>query len=255
MTGILPVDDPLILALIFVVAVFAGVVKGIVGFAMPTLLISGLSSLISPEIALSAMIAPTLVTNVWQAFRQGLAAALSTVDQHGKFLISGGILLAISAQFVPYINATIMLTLLGGFISGFAALQLIGWQPKLRKDSHTGTYFIGGLAGAIGGFSGVWGPPTVAYLSALGGTKHEHIRAQGVIYALGAVALTCAHSFSGVFSVQSAPFSILLVVPALLGVSVGFAIQDRINQVVFKRATLIVLLVAGLNLLRRGLFG
>ncbi len=255
MTGILPVNDPTLLALIFAISVFAGMVKGVVGFGMPTVLISGLSSLISPEIALSAMIVPTLLTNLWQALRQGLDAAIATARRHLRFLISGGVVLVVSAQFVPHVDATALLTILGVLISGFAAMQLFGWQPKLNSDSPSSTYLMGGLAGVIGGVSAVWAPPTVAYLSSVGGSKRDHIRAQGVIYALGAVALTVAHSFSGVFSAQTAPFSILLVVPALLGLMVGFSIQDRINQVVFKRATLLVLLIAGLNLLRRGIFG
>jgi hypothetical protein len=33
----------------------------------------------------------------------------------------------------------------------------------------------------------------------------------------------------------------------------GYLVQDRLDQVVFRRVTLIVLVIAGLNLLRRGL--
>ena len=52
------------------VALFAGLVKGVVGFAMPTILISGLTFVLAPEQALAALIVPTLVTNGWQALRQ-----------------------------------------------------------------------------------------------------------------------------------------------------------------------------------------
>jgi hypothetical protein len=37
--------------------------------------------------------------------------------------------------------------------------------------------------------------------------------------------------------------------------AVGFAVQDRIDQAAFRKATLVVLLVAGGNLVRRGLMG
>jgi len=36
---------------------------------------------------------------------------------------------------------------------------------------------------------------------------------------------------------------------------VGFRVQDRLDQQVFRRVVLSVLIVAGLNLVRRGLFG
>jgi len=112
---------------------------------------------------------------------------------------------------------------------------------------------VGGIAGLIGGVSGVWGPPTVIYLTALGTERTEQIRVQGVIYGLGAVALLLAHAGSGVMRAETAPFSLALVVPAVAGMWIGGQLHDRIDQVLFRRATLVVLLIAGLNLLRRGL--
>jgi uncharacterized membrane protein YfcA len=54
---------------------------------------------------------------------------------------------------------------------------------------------------------------------------------------------------------QTLPFSAALVVPALIGMWIGFQVQDRIDQAAFRKATLVVLLVAGGNLVRRGLMG
>jgi len=95
----------------------------------------------------------------------------------------------------------------------------------------------------------------VAYLTALGTPKQEHVRVQGVIYGLGAVALLGAHIASGVVRTETIPFALALLPPALLGMWLGFAVQDRIDQVAFRKATLVVLLVAGGNLVRRGLMG
>jgi uncharacterized membrane protein YfcA len=95
----------------------------------------------------------------------------------------------------------------------------------------------------------------VTYLTAMNTDKKDQVRIQGVIYGLGAVVLLIAHTVSGVFNRETAPLSFVLVVPAMLGLFIGFAIHDRIDQQAFKRATLVVLFVAGLNLLRRGLIG
>jgi uncharacterized membrane protein YfcA len=114
---------------------------------------------------------------------------------------------------------------------------------------------MGALAGVFGGISGVWGPPTVALLTALETPKQEQVRVQGVVFGLGAVILMLAHLASGVFNAQTAPLSALLVVPSLVGMALGFVVQDRIDQSLFRRLTLLVLLVAGLNLVRRGLLG
>ena len=56
------------------------------------------------------------------------------------------------------------------------------------------------------------------------------------------------------FKTETIPFSVALVPAALFGMWVGSRIVSRIDQAMFKRATLIVLLVAGANLVRRALF-
>jgi uncharacterized membrane protein YfcA len=81
--------------------------------------------------------------------------------------------------------------------------------------------------------------------------KADHIRIQGVIYGLGALVLVVAHLGSGVLDRGTLWFSAALVLPGLAGMALGFRMQDRIDQATFRRLTLVVLLVAGLNLIRR----
>ena len=46
-----------------------------------------------------------------------------------------------------------------------------------------------------------------------------------------------------------------LAAGGLIGMWIGFKLHDRMPQATFRRAMLLVLVVAGLNLIRRGLFG
>jgi len=232
----------------------AGTVKGVTGFAMPMIMISVLSSIIAPELALAALIVPTLVTNLWQALRQGHAAARATIRRFGLFLIVGLAALVTSAQMVRIMPTQLLFLLIGVPITAFAATQLAGIHPKLTPARWIEA-LTGGFAGFVGGVSGVWGPPTVAYLTAIDTPKADQMRVQGVIYALGAVALSGAHLRSGVLTSETLPFSILMVVPALAGMVIGLRIQDRFDQATFRRVTLAVLVIAGANLVRRGLMG
>jgi hypothetical protein len=63
--------------------------------------------------------------------------------------------------------------------------------------------------------------------------------------------LLFAHLQSGVLSAPHFAFSAALVVPALIGQSLGVAIQDRLDQAKFRRWTQILLVLTGLNLMRR----
>jgi len=76
---------------------------------------------------------------------------------------------------------------------------------------------------------------------------------QGVIYGMGSVMLLLGHVQSGVLNRETVGLSALLVIPAALGMWAGFKVQDRIDQGTFRKVTLGVLMLAGLNLIRRGL--
>ncbi|SLN29233.1 sulfite exporter TauE/SafE family protein [Pseudooctadecabacter jejudonensis] len=255
MTALIGLESILSLALVFAVALLAGFVKGCVGFAMPTVMMSGLTLLLPPEQALAALIIPTLLTNTWQALRQGVRSAWQTVIRFRVFLAAGCVCLVASAQLVPVLNARALFGLIGGPILLFACAQLAGWRPVLGSRSSRVEAAVGGFTGLIGGVSGIWGPPTVSYLTAINVPKQDSVRAQGTIYGLGAVALAGAHIQTGVLRPDTLPLSLFLIPAALIGLAIGFRVQDKFDQATFRRATLLVLIVAGLNLLRRAVFG
>ncbi|WP_439142785.1 sulfite exporter TauE/SafE family protein [Pseudooctadecabacter sp.] len=243
------------LALVLLVALVAGLVKGSVGFAMPTVMMSGLTLLLPPEQALAALILPTLVTNTWQALRQGVRSAWDTMVRFRVFLSVGAVCLVASAQLVPVLDARILFGAIGVPITLFALMQLAGWRPSVSRPSNRVEAAVGGFTGLIGGISGIWGPPTVAYLTAIGLPKAETMRTQGAIYGLGAVALAGAHLQTGVLRAETLPLSLAILPTALLGLWLGFKLQDRMAQDTFRRAILVVLTLAGLNLMRRALLG
>jgi uncharacterized membrane protein YfcA len=243
--------SPWVIALAVVVAVFAGIIKGMVGFAMPTVLMAGLSTVLPPELALAGLILPTLISNLWQALRQGLGAALASLVRFRAFLIAGGVVMALAAQLVPVLPPSAMFLIIGPLITLYAASMLLGRGLRAGTGPRAEAG-MGALAGFFGGISGIWGPPTVAMLVARNTEKREQIRVQGVVYGLGSVLLLVSHLGSGVLRAQTLPLSLMLVPPALAGVMAGFWLQDKLDQESFRKVTLWVLLIAGLNLIRRG---
>lgn len=238
------------------VAGLAGFVKGAVGFAMPMIMIAAFSSFLSPEQALAGLILPTLVTNLTQAFRQGLGAALRTAHELRRFLVATLLLLVVSAQFAQVIPQTLFLLLLGLPIAGFALLQLSGRDLALRLDHRSrAEWVLGAVGGLYGGVSGVWGPPLLVYLLSIGAPKAETLRAQGVVFLLGAVVLLGAHLGTGVMNGPNLVFSALLVLPALAGQTLGLLLQQRLDQRRFRTWTQVLLVLTGLNLAARALLG
>ena len=68
------------------VTLFAGFVKGAVGFAMPMILVSAFAILLPQHLALAGLILPTLVTHLSQALRQGTGPAKATALTYRRFL-------------------------------------------------------------------------------------------------------------------------------------------------------------------------
>lgn len=244
-------------AIACLIAVGAGIVKGAVGFGMPMLMISGLTTILPPELALAGLIVPTVVTNWMQVFRNGWRMVIQTIKRFRLFLAVGGMLLFASAQLVPNIPAASFILAIGTVVTGFAIWQLSGLAPEAGRFQQTRNLdiAIGAFVGFIGGLSGVWGPPTVAYLTAIGTEKRMQMLVQGVIYGLGAIVLFGAHVRSGVMNWDTLPLSLALLPAAMLGMWIGGLISDRFDQATFRKATLVVLVFGGLNLVRRGLLG
>lgn len=254
MDAIFPTSDPALQLAALGIAFCSGFVKGVVGFAMPLVFVSGLTLFLSPEWAVAGLVLPTLVSNLAQATRQGVTAALATVRDLRVFLIAGGCMLVATAQLFRVLDEAMLLFAIGVPTLIYSVLQLAGVRFRLQRRTARTDLGVGTVAGALGGLAGVWGPPTVMYLTALETAKKDQMRIQGVIYGLGAVALLGAHFGSGVVRAETLPFSALLIVPAVLGMLVGGKAADRIDQQMFRRATLIVLLIAGANLIRRAIF-
>jgi len=256
MSGIVAEIPLLILLAAAGFTLLAGFVKGAVGFGMPMLMISGLATILPGEVALAALILPTVVSNTYQALRQGWRVAWEATWRFRVYLLVMLIVLGASAQLVTVLSPRALFVVIGLPVVLFSVMQLVGWRPRLKPENRLrDEAAVAGVAGFFGGMSGVWGPPTVAYLTAIDTPKADQMRVQGVIYGLGAVVLVVAHLRSGVFSAHTAPLSVLMLVPAVVGMVAGTWAHDRMDQALFKRLTLAVLVLAGLNLLRKGVMG
>jgi uncharacterized protein len=238
------------------ITLFAGFVKGAVGFAMPLIMISAFSSFMPPDLALAALILSVLTTNLHQSLRQGLGPAWASAQTYWRMILLTCIGIVISAPFVVILPQRLMLGLLGVPVMIFALMQLTGWQPTIAPRHRNGAeYGLGLVGGLYGGISGIWGPPAIVYLLAVGTAKAEMVRVLGVVFMIGAAVLTLAHLGSGVLNAVTLPFSLVLVVPAAAGMMLGFRLQDRLDPVRFRFWTLVVLVVVALNLVRRAVMG
>jgi uncharacterized membrane protein YfcA len=247
---------PAFWALSLVIAFGAGLVKGAVGFALPLIMLSTLSSFLHPQLALAGILVSVLFTNLWQVGRYGAAEARLAAVVHWRYLVIVCVAIFAAAQVVVLLPREAFYLILGVPVIALSVVQLGGWRPTIPPHRRNAAEWgVGLISGILGGLAGTWGPTTVLYLLAIGTPKARQMVVQGVIYGLGSVVLVLAHLRSGVLNAETAVFSAALLPAALAGMAVGFRLQDRMDQDRFRRITLLVLVVAGANLIRKGLAG
>ncbi|MCJ8138487.1 sulfite exporter TauE/SafE family protein [Falsirhodobacter halotolerans] len=235
-----------------VVTVFAGVVKGAIGFAMPLVMMSLFTAFLPPEYALAGLILPVLSTNIHQSLREGLRPALQAGRSVWRFILVTVIFIFVSAPFAADIPPVLFLLLLGVPVTLYAGLQLagvpLGFALRHQRRAEWG---LGIVAGLYGGISGIWGPPLIIYLLSTDIPKSLNMRIQGVVFLMGGVVLLVAHLTTGVLGGERLLFSAALIPAAFLGMIWGYRIHDRLDQARFRRWTQVLLVITGLNLIRQ----
>lgn len=231
----------------------AGFVKGSVGFGAPLVVVASLTLFLDPKLVVAGLILPILASNAQQMLRQGPSVAIQAVRDYRVYIVVLAVFIYVSAQWMSVIPAQQAYLALGVPVFVLSVVQLVGWRPIIPMAWRpVATVIAGAVSGILGGVAGTWGPTTVMYLVALNTPKVTQVVVQGVIFGIGGVILLIGHLKSGILTLETLPFSAAMVLPIFLGMNVGFAVNDRIDQDTFRRATLAVLVLAGLNLIRRG---
>ena len=233
---------------------FGGFVKGAIGFALPMIALAGMGAFLPAPMAVALMVLAALTANVWQAFAWGVGAAIRNFRDFRVLNLTMLPMLALGTQVLPLLDERVIFLVIGVVVCFFSALQLVGYRPP-DPSAHAKPVEVGvGLsAGLLGGISGAWGPPITFYLLARRVAPADQVLTQGVSFLLGTIVLSGGLAVSGVLDSKTWPLSLAGIIPVLIGMGLGLRIAPRLNPATFRRATLAMLIFAGLNLLRRGL--
>lgn len=243
--------DTELLTLAAGVFLLAGLVKGVVGIGLPTAAMGLLSQVIDPRVAIALVTMPMLISNIWQVWREGGIA--ETVRRFAPFAAPLMLVLYITTFVTAGVSQSALLTVLGLTVVAFAVMSLAWTPPAMPPRWDTPAQVgAGTLAGMLGGMTGIWSPPMLVYFLSAGIERDTFVRASGVLLTLGCVPMIAGFAQSGILTSDLAAKSAVLVVPTLLGFTVGEAIRRRMDVRRFRTVVLWVFLVMGLNILRKG---
>lgn len=232
------------IALVFL---FAGVVKGVVGLGLPTLSMALLALMMAPAEAAALLIVPSLVTNVWQIRPwRSLGPMLGRLGPMqwgiGFGTLAGAWLFGAPAG--AWAVVSLGAALIGYAVWGLSEARLSVGLPTER--------WLGPLVGTVTGLmtaaTGVFVIPAVPYLQALGLQRDELIQAMGISFTVSTVALAVGLYFNAGYSGPALGTSVVMLVPALVGMAWGQHLRRKLSPMLFRRCFLGSLILLGIHM-------
>ena len=241
--------------LIFASVVFflAGIVKGVTGMGLPTVAMGLLGTVMPPVRAVAFQIVPNFVTNFWQLFTgpdfRGLWRRLRTM----MIALIFGTALGIGA--LTHGEGKWTAFGLGVVLMIYAGLGLFHYHaPPPGRHEKWLSPVLGLLTGLLGGATGSCIIPAVPYLQSMNLEKEELVQALGLTFTVSNIVMTIGLFWGGALHLEGLGLSVLMVIPALLGMWAGGHIRRRVSQQTFRRWFLIALFLLGLQLALKPLF-
>jgi uncharacterized membrane protein YfcA len=231
----------------------AGLVKGVIGMGLPTVGVGLMSLLVAPAQAAALVVAPSLVTNVWQSVAGPYLGAL--VRRLWSLFVGISFGIWLGAGLITGGNSGRAAVGLGLCLLVYALVGLSAVQVKVPVRLEWWlSPLIGVVTGLITGATGVFVIPAVPYLQALALDREELVQALGLSFLVSTLALAAMLTKAGILGGSLALLSLVAVVPALVGMRLGQAIRGRVSPNTFRTCFFLGMLVLGLHLAARPLF-
>ncbi|WP_141617492.1 sulfite exporter TauE/SafE family protein [Myxococcus sp. AB036A] len=239
-------------SLLVTVAVFvlAGLVKGVVGLGLPTIAMALLALVMPPARAAVLLIVPSLVTNVWQLRPWSALGPLLRRLARMQVGVCVGTLVGAWVLGAP-VGAWATVSL-GVALVAYAAWGLSGARLPVGPvaEARLGPW-VGALTGFVTAATGVFVIPAVPYLQALGFEREELIQAMGISFTVSTLALAAGLYVNAAGAGTQLGQSLLMLLPALVGMQVGQWLRQKLSPVLFRACFLVSLLLLGMHMVAR----
>jgi uncharacterized membrane protein YfcA len=245
--------SPLALTGLVAVFVLGGIVKGVTGVGLPLVMVPLAAQFIDVQVAVALVIMAQVVTNVTQAAEGGhtLAAIRASWPVLAPLVIGT----LIGVHVLISIDRRSLSLILGIAFLILAAMLL--FLRRLRISEQTARWTgpaVGFVAGVLGGMSGMFGPPLIAYLLGRGTDPDGFVKQMAIFAFTASATMLVALGGSGTMTPLDFLISAAAIIPIQLGMPLGRWLRRRIDPGIFRLAVLAILAAGGLDLLRRALY-
>ena len=239
--------------LISVIFLFAGFVKGTSGIGLPAISLAFLTMFMGIKVAIALVVMPGLLTNFWQVF--GRFKIKNIIIRMWPLLIFLFIFSLLGARILVN-NSEILTLLLGVILSFYATISLI----KKNEITIPVKYekLIGAFAGAFGGFfggsTGTFIFPLALYVYSLKMNKNEFLQTIALVLISASLFLGIALTGNKLWTLELFLYSSYAVLPSFIGMYIGRNLLFILNEDLFRKIFLFVLIIIGLLIMNKAIF-
>jgi uncharacterized protein len=232
------------LVLVGVVFLFAGFVKGTIGLGLPTVSLSLLATTVGLQPAIALLLFPSIVTNIWQSLAGPHLKVL--LKRLWLFLACVCVGTWLGTGVLATVNSSLLLAMLGVILVVYSTISLTMYQvPPPGRFEKPLNPLVGLLSGVMTGMTGSFVVPGSLYLQALRLPREMLIQSLGMSFTTVTIALGFSMGGFGLLSVDVLGVSALAVIPALIGMSLGIRIRNRLPEEKFRKVFFVALLILG----------
>ena len=248
--ALLPSLDPLLIASICGIFIFAGIVKGFLGIGLPAAAMGLLTLIIPPTEAISLLWLPILFSNMFQYGRAKNKREIAVT--YKWFAAAIFISIFLTSLFINDYPTALLTVAIGIAMVVFSMNLLFGLSLPVGpgRGWQVG---VGIVSGVLGGLSSIWSPPVAMYLMARNTPKDMFIGATGFLFLAGCLPLGAGLVISGLITWSVIVKSLLGLLMTLIGFRIGEILRERISQDRFRQVVLVAFLIMGGRLITTGL--
>ena len=216
---------------------------------LPTISLVVLTLILDIETAITMIVIPSFVTNLWQAVTGKHLREL--IREFWFYLILSGLSVYVGTSLFFNMSNNVPTLLLALIIIFYSIMVLTGKTiPFLNKHLFFSKSFIFSSNGILAGLTGTLIVPGVFYFQSLNFEKEKLLQALGIHFSILSLFLGFSKSYhKTIFDFEMLFLSSTSCISAFIGMFIGRVILKKINERMFRKIFLFSLLIIGILIL------
>lgn len=237
------IDFSLMILVGFVVIFMAATVQGTTGFGFALTAMPLLSIFISLQSVVPIMVIYGLLVSFFIIYR---IRSFVKIRKIWLLIIASIIGTPLGTYLLIIIEQGTLKMIIGIIIILFAILLLRGHAFKVKREKLA-LLPVGFSSGLLNGSISLLGPPVVLFLTNQGEDK-QVFRANITFYGIILNFITVVSFYmNGLVTTEVIHYTLLFLPSLVIGSIVGIMIADKVNQSLFKKITLIIIILSGVS--------